>query len=124
MDVLSLNQSSKTTTISYPERSASSIGKSVNEVEKVSLDIHQGYEEPQKEFSKEELKKAVDGLNKWLENSNTHLSFKLHEKLNKYYVQVVSSITNEVIREVPSKKLMDVFAEMQNIIGLLVDEKV
>ncbi|RNB92642.1 flagellar protein FlaG [Brevibacillus fluminis] len=78
----------------------------------------------QQEQSEEELNKAVDSLNKWMDNNGTHLSFKLHDKLNEYYVQVVDNQTEEIIREIPSKKILDIFAEMQHMVGLLVDRKI
>ncbi|MGD8190278.1 flagellar protein FlaG [Brevibacillus ginsengisoli] len=72
---------------------------------------------------KDRLKKELDGLNKWLQFSNTHLKFQLHDELKEYYVEVVDDQTNEVIREIPSKKMMDMVAQMHKMIGILVDEK-
>jgi len=69
------------------------------------------------------LEKAVEALNKWLQTETTHLRFQLHEQLNEYYVEVVNDETNEVIRQVPPKKILDLAAKMQEMIGLLVDEK-
>lgn len=75
-------------------------------------------------YSEKELGKAVDDLNKWVQQTqSTHLQFRLHEKLKEYYVEIVDDSTKEVIRQVPSKKIMDVAAKMQEMIGLLVDEK-
>ncbi len=122
MDIQSLNQAGKLTTTSV-ERASSPAEKPVEDGENVHPTVSLGLED-RKEFSKTEVEKAVDGLNKLLENRDTHLSFRLHEKLNEYYVQIVNNGTNEVIREIPSKRLMDVFVEMQQMLGLLVDEKV
>lgn len=79
----------------------------------------------QKEVKKEDLEKSIEALNKWLgsQSSNTHLKFQLHEEMKEYYVQVVNDQTNEVIREIPSKKIMDVNAKILEMVGLLVDEK-
>ncbi|MED1693604.1 flagellar protein FlaG [Brevibacillus agri] len=74
--------------------------------------------------SEKELEKVVNNLKKWVQHTqSTHLQFRLHEKLNEYYVEVVNDQTKEVIREIPSKKILDVAAKMQEMIGLLVDEK-
>lgn len=76
------------------------------------------------QVSEKELGKVVNDLNKWVQQTqSTHLQFRLHEKLNEYYVEIVDDLTKEVVREVPSKKLLDVAAKMQEMIGLLVDEK-
>ncbi|MED4754666.1 flagellar protein FlaG [Brevibacillus choshinensis] len=72
---------------------------------------------------KEDLQKQVDSLNKFVQTTNTHLKFTLHERLNEYYVQIVDNITDEVVREVPSKKILDLAAKIQEMIGILVDEK-
>ncbi|NTU21787.1 flagellar protein FlaG [Brevibacillus sp. HB1.2] len=77
----------------------------------------------EKAVSKEELSKEIDGINKWLQTTNTHVKFTLHEKLNEYYVQVINDQTQEVIREIPSKKMMDMVAKIHEMVGLLVDEK-
>ncbi|MBO8164302.1 MAG: flagellar protein FlaG [Brevibacillus sp.] len=77
----------------------------------------------EKRFSKAEMEREIEGLNKWLQSRGTHIKFTLHEKLNEYYVQIVSDETNEVIREIPSKKIMDISAKLQEMIGLLIDEK-
>lgn len=74
-------------------------------------------------LSKAELSKEIDGINKWLQSTNTHVKFTLHEELNEYYVQVINDQTQEVIREIPSKKMMDMVAKFHEMVGLLVDEK-
>lgn len=74
-------------------------------------------------LTSKEIVREVDNLNKFMQSSTTHIKFTLHEKLNEYYVQVVNDQTNEVIREIPSKKVMDMVAKMHEMIGLLVDEK-
>ncbi|MGG4450419.1 flagellar protein FlaG [Brevibacillus porteri] len=83
-----------------------------------------GQQQPSgKTLNSKELVREVDNLNKFMQSSTTHIKFTLHEKLNEYYVQVVNDQTKEVIREIPSKKVMDMVAKMHEMIGLLVDEK-
>lgn len=77
-----------------------------------------------KAVSKEQLKDVVDGLNQFLQSTHTSLHFKYHEKLNEYYVEVVDQETNETIREIPSKKVLDVYASMLEFVGILVDQKI
>ncbi|MFP3361912.1 flagellar protein FlaG, partial [Planococcus sp. SIMBA_143] len=49
--------------------------------------------------------------------------FELHDKLEKYYVTVVDSETKEVIKEIPPKKFLDMYAQMAEFMGILIDEK-
>ncbi|GKV67531.1 hypothetical protein NCCP2716_00290 [Sporosarcina sp. NCCP-2716] len=78
----------------------------------------------ERELSAKEAKQLTANMNKFLESTDTQLRFKLHDELNEYYVTIVDSKTDEVIREIPSKKLMDVHAEMKKFLGLLIDRKI
>ncbi|AXN38755.1 flagellar protein FlaG [Peribacillus butanolivorans] len=76
------------------------------------------------EPSKERVQDVVDSLNTFLNPTHTAVHFEYHEKLNEYYVKVVDDVTNETIREIPPKKLLDFYAAMTEFIGIMVDEKV
>lgn len=69
------------------------------------------------------LKNRVDGMNEFLEPTTTAVKFQFHEKLNEYYVQIVDSKTDEVLKEIPNKKFLDMYASMTELMGLIVDEK-
>lgn len=76
------------------------------------------------ENKKEKLDKVVEGLNEFLQPSDTSLKFELHDKLNEYYVTIVDNETSEVIKEIPSKKMLDLYAAMTEFLGLVVDKKI
>ncbi|XRD25657.1 flagellar protein FlaG [Lysinibacillus fusiformis] len=79
------------------------------------------------EINKEKLQKAIDSINEFMEDNMpipTASKFKLHEDLDRYYVQVVDPQTDEVVKEIPPKKLLDAFYEMQKMLGMIVDEKI
>lgn len=76
------------------------------------------------ESNKEKLSQAVNSLNDFLEISYKSSKFVLHEGLDRYYVQLVDKETEEVIKEIPPKKLLDAFYEMQKLLGMIVDEKI
>ncbi|WP_419882280.1 flagellar protein FlaG [Peribacillus sp. B-H-3] len=73
---------------------------------------------------KKKIEEVVDSLNQFLEPTHTSLKFKLHEKLNEYYVTVIDDKTQETIREIPSKKLLDFYAAMTDFVGIMVDKKI
>ncbi|WP_249650867.1 flagellar protein FlaG, partial [Lysinibacillus sp. D4A3_S15] len=50
--------------------------------------------------------------------------FVYHEGLERYYVTVGDQGTDEVVKEIPPKKLLDTFYEMQKMLGMIVDEKI
>jgi flagellar protein FlaG len=74
--------------------------------------------------SKDNIEKVVKSINDFLEPSNSHLKFEFHEDLKEYYVTIVDDTTKEVIKEIPSKKLLDMYSEMKEYLGLLVDKKI
>lgn len=73
---------------------------------------------------KEKLEKIVDSMNEFVSASNTHLKFEFHDKLNEYYVTVVDDKTQEVVKEIPSKKMLDMYAAMTEFLGIMVDKKI
>ncbi|MCM3722468.1 flagellar protein FlaG [Solibacillus isronensis] len=74
--------------------------------------------------TKEKLEQAIDSLNEFFTINNSELKFVFHEGLDTYYAQLVNSETDEIIREIPSKKVLDVFYEMQKLVGMIVDKKI
>ncbi|WP_099354880.1 flagellar protein FlaG [Fredinandcohnia onubensis] len=74
--------------------------------------------------SKENVQQCIDSLNRFLEPNNTSLKFELHEELNEYYVTIVNNETHEVVREIPSKKILDIYAAMTDFLGFVVDKKI
>jgi flagellar protein FlaG len=74
--------------------------------------------------SKEELEKVIGAMNELIKPSHTASKFVLHEKLNDYYVQIVDEVTQEVIKEIPNKKFLDMYAQMIDFMGIFVDKKI
>lgn len=72
---------------------------------------------------KSNIEKMIESMNKFFEPTHTSLQFELHEKLDRYYVTVVDTITNEVVKEIPPKKMLEKYAAMAEFMGFLVDEK-
>ncbi|QGM31022.1 flagellar biosynthesis protein FlaG [Bacillus sp. N3536] len=73
---------------------------------------------------KEKVQKAVDALNEFMTIQNRNSKFILHDGLDRYYVEVIDAETEEVIREVPPRKLLDAFYTMQKFLGMIIDEKI
>lgn len=76
------------------------------------------------ELSKGRIQEVVESLNTFLNPTHTAVRFEYHEKLDEYYVKVVDDMTDETIREIPSKKLLDYYAAMTEFVGIMVDEKI
>ena len=112
-------------------QTSSSVGKAspdkdvkvVAPVQAVKVRVEGNPQEEQK-MSAEKAKSMVDSMNKFLKSADSQLKFQYHEALNEYYVTIIDTATDEVIREIPSKKLMDIHAAMREFVGLLVDRKI
>lgn len=65
----------------------------------------------------------VGALNEFIEPVQSALKFEFQEKLEEYYVTIINKSTNEVIKEIPSRKMLDVYATMAELLGFIVDEK-
>ncbi|PWA12655.1 flagellar biosynthesis protein FlaG [Pueribacillus theae] len=71
----------------------------------------------------ERVRERVDAVNDFLLPIDISVKFTFHEELQEYYVEVVDKNTQEVIREIPPKKFLDMYAGMAKFMGLFVDEK-
>lgn len=75
------------------------------------------------QFSYEKVSDAVEKVNKMLEGTSRRCVVSVHDRTKTIVVKVVDSITNEVVREIPPKKVLDVIANMMELAGLIVDER-
>ncbi|MCA1064592.1 flagellar protein FlaG (plasmid) [Rossellomorea sp. AcN35-11] len=73
--------------------------------------------------TKEEVIKMLKEINQFLEEQETSIRYEFHEDLREYYVKVVDTNNNEILREIPSKKTLDLYAYIKHKLGLIIDEK-
>lgn len=74
------------------------------------------------QFSEEMLQTAVDQANETMKTYHTNLRFEMHEDSGEYFVKVVNAENDEVIREIPPEKVLDMVAYFKKMIGIIVDE--
>ena len=72
--------------------------------------------------TEEQVITAIEKANHKFQFYNTHLEFSIHEKTKEIMVKVYRD--EEVIREIPPEKVLDMVAHMLELAGLLVDETV
>ncbi len=66
---------------------------------------------------------AIQKANKAISGGNRRFEFSIHEKTNEIVVKVFDSDTNELIREIPNEKVLDMVAKICEMAGILVDER-
>ncbi|WP_430790967.1 flagellar protein FlaG [Virgibacillus flavescens] len=100
-------------------KSSAAEGTMEKEVQSKNIVLHD-----QEVINREDIETVISNLNEFIEPLQTNLKFEFHDKLNEYYVTVINPITEEVIREIPSRKMLDMYAAMAEVMGLFVDEKI
>lgn len=65
----------------------------------------------------------IEKANKALDGGNRSFEFSIHEATNEIMVKVIDTDTNEVIREIPNEKILDMVAKMWEMAGIFVDER-
>ncbi len=71
--------------------------------------------------SNEQIKKAVESLNKKMEHSEA--IFGIHDGTNRVTIKIIDKDTKEVLKELPPERTLDMIAKVWEMAGILVDEK-
>ncbi len=74
-------------------------------------------------FSKNTVKNAIDTANDSLKTSRTSARFKYHEATKQVSIKIIDDVTQEVIKEIPPEKSIEMLEKMLELSGILVDEK-
>jgi flagellar protein FlaG len=59
-----------------------------------------------------------------MQGSMTHFEFKIHEKSGEVIVKLIDNETDEVVREIPSEKMVEIMSNLRELVGLCVDKKI
>ena len=117
MDIIKINSSKQIKQADPPTK---------NEVKVVKADIQNKVNLEDKKENKinpEDLSVAVEKANKVLFKNNSHLQFRIHEKTKDVMVKIINDDIGEVLKEIPSEKMLDMVAKLWEIAGIFVDEK-
>ncbi|MTI65732.1 MAG: flagellar protein FlaG [Firmicutes bacterium] len=80
-------------------------------------------EKVKKEKSKGNVIDEIKQSNEKLILDNRRLEFSVHEKTKDIMIKVIDSDTDEIIREIPPEKILDMVADFMEKAGLLVDKR-
>ena len=75
-------------------------------------------------IGEKKLIEAIEKANKSLQGVKTSFEFSIHEATKEIMVKVINTETNEVIREIPPEKILDIVAKIWELTGIMVDEKI
>ena len=71
----------------------------------------------------EELDEAIQQMNRAAEAFNVELRFSIHEGTERVMVQVLNKQSQEIIREIPPERVLNMVAQIQDMIGVFVDSR-
>ena len=81
-------------------------------------------EATQKEKGKQEqVKPTTEALNNFLEFMGAEIRFKVHEKSQRLFVQLVSEKDQRVLRQYPPEEFLDMVARIREFVGIFLDKK-
>lgn len=69
------------------------------------------------------LEKMTDKLNKMLDGEDTHVEYEVHKWSTFAVIKIIDNKTDEVINEIPAKKLVDAMDRLFDLTGIVIDKK-
>lgn len=66
---------------------------------------------------------ALDKINKTVRIFNRSIHFSKHEESGRLWVKVIDTETKKVIREIPPEEILEIVARLEEMVGLLIDER-
>lgn len=67
---------------------------------------------------------AISKVNRTLDGAPQRFEFKLHQSTGDLVIKIYNKETNEIIREIPPEKMIDLVEKLQEIVvGAIIDEK-
>lgn len=113
-----------------PENTTGSVVQAAEQVDKTTSVVENAQGKGQSDNSEqgkeqqtslEQIRKAVEKLNKNL--SNSEAVFGIHEDTNRVTIKIVDKNTKEVLKELPPEKTLDMIAKVWELAGILIDER-
>lgn len=106
-----IRQAKEAKQVKRPEDLKVTANKSVSENE----------EEPG--LNEKQLIEAIEKTNKVIEGTTCSFKYSVHDVTKKIMVKVIDRETQEVIKEFPPEKILDMVAKMWEVAGIMIDER-
>lgn len=119
-----INSAIATLPIQKPQQVSSDENLEKRPINSGEMGVEVPFTDEQRKISEEELIHAIEAANKSVKLYDRKLEFSIHEKTKEIMVKVIDTNTDEVIREIPPEKILDMVAKLWEMAGILVDEKV
>ncbi len=97
------------------------IAKESDESVTLSIQADKQLVDEQKNVDLDRLKKVIEQVTAALPHSDA--KFGIHEKTNRITIKLVDRETQEVIKEIPPEKTLDLLAKRMELAGVMVDQR-
>lgn len=75
-------------------------------------------------YSEDDVQDIIEKANKEFIAHDRKFEFSIHEKTKQVMIKVLDSVTNDVIKELPPERLLDIIAGIWEVAGIMVDKKI
>lgn len=72
---------------------------------------------------RDDIPKIIEGMNAVLSGSGNHIRFVEHRESSRMMVEILDNKTEEVLRTIPDKQLLDLAAKIGEMLGVLLDHR-
>lgn len=94
------------------------------EKEKLNTGDKTKYVEDREKFTEDEIISTIEKANEEFVAYDRRFEFSIHEQTKKIMVKIIDVTNDEIIREIPPEKILDLVAAIWDMAGILVDERV
>lgn len=106
-----------------PSKASETLSNEVKQQNEIQKNNPKENELGNEKLSKKTIKDAIENTNRKLVSTDRKFEFSINEETNDVIIRVINKETDEVIREIPSEKILDMVAKMMELAGLFIDEK-
>lgn len=89
--------------------------------EPVKVDAH--VQQPNAALNLDELKNAVEAINKTMQKLSNSLEFSVDKDSNRTIVKVIDRQTNEVVRQIPTQETLEIAQALDKAQGVFIRQK-
>lgn len=118
---INLNNNTNNSSVADKKTSANDLNKEWSSTKPISQ--LKEYDKDNMPVSERVVIEAIQKANKAILGGNRRFEFSIHEQTNEIVVKVYNSETDELIREIPNEKILDMVAKICEMAGLFVDER-
>lgn len=106
-----------------PKTIDKSLDNHLRERQSIPIEERQGRQGTDRQFDREDLEEAVADTNSMIFGEDRRFEFEVHERTGRMMVKLIDKESDEIVKEIPPEKILDLVASIWDLVGILVDER-